>query len=71
VTTRFQAGRLPIMEHIVSEFKTTKPFWAGQKQNNLDFENRNKENVLNWLDHMITVIKENDPNHLNTVGWSN
>lgn len=60
-------------EHIVSEFKNHKAIlgWDIKNEPNLDFENRNKENVLNWLDHMITVIKENDPNHLITIGWSN
>jgi endo-1,4-beta-mannosidase len=41
------------------------------KNDNLDFENRDKSNVLSWLEHMITVVKENAPNHLVTIGWSN
>ncbi|AWG20455.1 glycosyl hydrolase family 5 [Flavobacterium faecale] len=60
-------------EQIVSTFKNHKAVlaWDIKNEPNLDFENRDKDNVLNWLDHMITVIKENDPNHLITIGWSN
>jgi hypothetical protein len=42
-----------------------------KERTNLDFENRDKSNVLSWLEHMITVVKENAPNHLVTIGWSN
>lgn len=60
-------------EKIVSVFKNHKAIiaWDIKNEPNLDFENRDKNNVLSWLDHMITVIKENDPNHLVTIGWSN
>jgi hypothetical protein len=60
-------------EKIVSTFKDHKAIlaWDLKNEPNLDFENRNKSNVLNWLEHMITVVKENDPNHLVTIGWSN
>lgn len=60
-------------EQIVSAFKDHKAIlaWDMKNEPNLDFENRGKENVLSWLDHMETVIKENDPNHLVTIGWSN
>jgi hypothetical protein len=60
-------------EKIVSTFKNHKAVlaWDIKNEPNLDFENRDKGNVLSWLDHMITVIKENDPNHLVTIGWSN
>lgn len=60
-------------EKIVSTFKNHKAIiaWDIKNEPNLDFENRNKTNVLNWLDHLITVIRENDPNHLVTIGWSN
>lgn len=60
-------------EKIVSTFKNHKAIiaWDIKNEPNLDFENRDKNNVLKWLQQMITVIKENDPNHLVTIGWSN
>ncbi len=60
-------------EKIVTEFKNHKAIlaWDVKNEPNLDFENRDKKNVLRWLQQMITVIKENDPNHLVTIGWSN
>lgn len=60
-------------EQIVSTFKNHKAIlaWDLKNEPNLDFENRGKDNVLSWLEHIATVIKENDPNHLITIGWSN
>jgi hypothetical protein len=60
-------------EKIVTAFKDHKAIlaWDIKNEPNLDFENRDKNNVLNWLQQMITVIKENDSNHLVTIGWSN
>ena len=60
-------------EKIVSTFKNHKAIlaWDIKNEPNLDFENRGKKNVLNWLQQMMTVIKENDPYHLVTIGWSN
>ena len=60
-------------EKLVSTFKNHKAIiaWDIKNEPNLDFENRDKTNVLSWLEHMITVIKEKDPNHLVTIGWSN
>jgi endo-1,4-beta-mannosidase len=59
------------MRKIVSTFKNHKAILAWDlKKNNLDFENRDKDNVLNWLNHMVSVIKIR-PNHLVTIGWSN
>jgi hypothetical protein len=60
-------------EKIVSTFVNHKAIvaWDIKNEPNLDFENRDKQNVLKWLQQMITVIKENDPNHLITIGWSN
>jgi Cellulase (glycosyl hydrolase family 5) len=60
-------------EKIVSAFRNHKAIlaWDIKNEPNLDFENRDKKNVLNWLQQMTTVIKENDPNHLITIGWSN
>lgn len=60
-------------EKIVSTFKDHQAIiaWDLKNEPNLDFENRNKENVLNWLEHLIPVVRENDPNHLITIGWSN
>jgi hypothetical protein len=60
-------------EKIVTTFKNHKAIiaWDIKNEPNLDFENRDKQNVLKWLQQIITVIKENDPNHLVTIGWSN
>lgn len=60
-------------EKIVSTFKNHKAIvaWDIKNEPNLDFESRNKQNVLKWLQQMITIIKENDANHLVTIGWSN
>ena len=60
-------------EKIVSTFRDHKAIlaWDLKNEPNLDFENRDKSNVLNWLEHMITVVKESAPNHLVTIGWSN
>jgi hypothetical protein len=60
-------------EKIVSAFKNHKAIvaWDIKNEPNLDFESRDKQNVLKWLQQMISVIKENDPNHLVTIGWSN
>jgi hypothetical protein len=60
-------------EKIVSTFKDHKAIlaWDLKNEPNLDFENRDKDNVLNWLNHMVSVIKKFDPNHLITIGWSN
>jgi hypothetical protein len=60
-------------EKITSTFKDHKAIlaWDIKNEPNLDFENRDKKNVLNWLQQMISVVKEADPNHLVTIGWSN
>ena len=60
-------------EKITSTFKDHKAIlaWDIKNEPNLDFENRDKKNVLNWLQQMITVVRESDPNHLVTIGWSN
>lgn len=60
-------------EKIVSTFTSHKAIlaWDLKNEPNLDFKNRGKENVLNWLEQIATLIKENDPNHFITIGWSN
>ncbi len=60
-------------EKLVSEFKNHKAIaaWDIKNEPNLDFESRDRNNVLNWLKQMITVVQEHDPNHLVTIGWSN
>jgi endo-1,4-beta-mannosidase len=60
-------------DKIVSAFKNHKAIiaWDIKNEPDLDFENREESNVINWLQHMITVVKEADPNHLITIGWSN
>ncbi len=59
-------------EKIVSAFRNHRAIiaWDIKNEPNLDFDERDKNNVLNWLRQMITVVKENDPNHLVTIGWS-
>lgn len=60
-------------EKIVTAFKNHKAIlaWDIKNEPNLDFEARDKKNVLAWLAQLIAVVKENDPNHLITIGWSN
>ncbi|WP_298155952.1 cellulase family glycosylhydrolase [Flavobacterium sp.] len=60
-------------EKIVSTFKDHKAIiaWDLKNEPNLDFEKRNQSNVLEWLEHLIPVIRQSDPNHLITIGWSN
>jgi hypothetical protein len=57
---------------IVSKFKDHQAImaWDIKNEPNLDFESRGKTNVLNWLEQMAHVIKQNDPNHLITIGWA-
>jgi Cellulase (glycosyl hydrolase family 5) len=60
-------------EKLVTTFKNHKAIlaWDIKNEPNLDFEARKKINVLSWLEQIIVVIRENDPNHLVTIGWSN
>ncbi|WP_271782177.1 cellulase family glycosylhydrolase [Aquimarina algiphila] len=44
--------------------------WDIKNEPNLDFESRGKENVVAWLKEMISQIRQFDPNHLVTIGWS-
>ncbi len=59
-------------EAIVSSVKNHPAIlaWDLKNEPDLDFESRGKENVLAWLSHLITQIKEVDQQHLLTVGWS-
>ncbi|WP_130735761.1 glycosyl hydrolase [Flavobacterium sp. J27] len=45
--------------------------WDIKNEPNLDFTSRGKQNVIPWLEEIIHVIKENAPNHLVTIGFSN
>ena len=45
--------------------------WDIKNEPNLDFESREKELVIAWLDKMIDLVKSSDPNHPVTIGWSN
>lgn len=60
-------------ETIVSEFKNHDAIlaWDIKNEPNLDFESRGKQNVLAWLDKMISLVKSIDDTHLVTIGWSN
>ncbi len=59
-------------KQIVAAFKNHPAIlaWDIKNEPDLDFESRGKENVLGWLSEMIKLIKQEDPNHLVTVGWS-
>ena len=59
-------------EQIVSAFKDHKAIlaWDIKNEPNLDFTTRGKENVVAWLREMAFQIKQYDPNHLITIGWS-
>ncbi|WP_108809110.1 cellulase family glycosylhydrolase [Aquimarina spinulae] len=59
-------------EQIVSVFTNHKAIltWDIKNEPNLDFDTRGKENVLAWLKEMTHQIKQFDPNHLVTIGWS-
>ncbi len=60
------------VEQIVSVFKNHKSIlaWDIKNEPNLDFESRGQENVVAWLREMMLQIKQYDPNHLVTIGWS-
>ncbi|WP_430411072.1 glycoside hydrolase family 2 TIM barrel-domain containing protein [Kordia sp.] len=60
-------------ETIVSRFKNHDAIlaWDIKNEPNLDFESRGKQNVLAWLESMITLVKSIDDKHLITIGWSN
>ncbi len=59
-------------EQIVSSFTNHKAIlaWDIKNEPNLDFKTRKKETVVAWLNEMIDQIKQFDPNHLVTIGWS-
>ncbi|VXB21436.1 Glycosyl hydrolase family 5 [Flavobacterium sp. 9AF] len=44
--------------------------WDIKNEPDLDFKSRGKQNVLPWLEEMIHVVKQTDPNHLVTVGFA-
>ncbi|WP_179021754.1 glycoside hydrolase family 2 TIM barrel-domain containing protein [Winogradskyella forsetii] len=45
--------------------------WDIKNEPNLDFESRQKDVVIAWLDHMIDLVKSVDDVHPVTIGWSN
>ncbi|MFP9116066.1 glycoside hydrolase family 2 TIM barrel-domain containing protein [Flavobacterium sp. RHBU_3] len=45
--------------------------WDIKNEPNLDFKSRGQDNVIAWLENIIPYVKEWDPNHLVTIGWSN
>ncbi|WP_103071587.1 glycoside hydrolase family 2 TIM barrel-domain containing protein [Aquimarina sediminis] len=59
-------------EQVVTAFKDHKAIlaWDIKNEPNLDFDSRGKETVLAWLKEMSHQIKQFDPNHLITIGWS-
>ncbi|WP_046743389.1 glycoside hydrolase family 2 TIM barrel-domain containing protein [Kordia zhangzhouensis] len=60
-------------EMIVTTFKNHKALFAWDIKNepNLDFKTRGKQNVIAWLESMISLVKSIDNKHLLTIGWSN
>ncbi|MEM6722143.1 MAG: glycoside hydrolase family 2 TIM barrel-domain containing protein [Bacteroidota bacterium] len=60
-------------ETVVTKFKNHNAIlaWDIKNEPNLDFESRGKQNVLAWLDKMISLVKSIDETHLVTIGWSN
>jgi len=45
--------------------------WDLKNEPDLDFKSRGQDNVIAWLENIIPYVKEWDPYHLITVGWSN
>lgn len=45
--------------------------WDIKNEPDLDFESRGEFQVLQWLEEMTLKIKQWDPNHPITIGWSN
>lgn len=44
--------------------------WDIKNEPDLDFDNRGEREVLSWLRHSINYLKEMDPKHPITIGWS-
>ena len=44
--------------------------WDIKNEPDLDFDSRGKFKVLSWLKHSIRYLKEKDPLHPVTIGWS-
>lgn len=44
--------------------------WDVKNEPDLDFSARGKDHVLNWIRYLIPQIKQADPNHLVSIGWS-
>ncbi|WP_035715963.1 glycoside hydrolase family 2 TIM barrel-domain containing protein [Christiangramia echinicola] len=61
------------LRQIVSRFRDHPAIlgWDIKNEPDLDFDNRGKELVLNWLKNTIAQVKKADPSHFVTVGWSN
>lgn len=60
-------------ETIISKFKNHNAIiaWDIKNEPDLDFDSRNKVNVIAWLKSMIAFVKVTDKNHPVTIGWSN
>lgn len=44
--------------------------WDVKNEPDLDFDTRGDDLVMSWLKFTISIIKEEDPNHPVTIGWS-
>jgi len=60
-------------EIIVSKFKDHPAIiaWDIKNEPDLDFDSRDKTNVIAWLKNMIAFVKTVDQNNPITIGWSN
>ncbi|WP_089370107.1 glycoside hydrolase family 2 TIM barrel-domain containing protein [Dokdonia pacifica] len=58
---------------IVSSLKEHPALYAWDIKNepNLDFESRGEKQVTAWLQMMTSFVKNTDPDHPVTIGWSN
>lgn len=45
--------------------------WDIKNEPDLDFDSRDKDNVLSWLQHSMAYLKSIDDTHFVTIGWSN
>ncbi|AXT20356.1 glycosyl hydrolase family 5 [Flavobacteriaceae bacterium AU392] len=61
------------VEAIITKFKDHQAIiaWDIKNEPDLDFESRNKSNVIAWLRNMTAFIKTIDQDHPITIGWSN
>ena len=62
-------------KHLSTVVNTVKDYkalasWDIKNEPNLDFENRGEQRVVSWLSQTLKKLKQLDPNHPVTIGWS-